>query len=342
MKVFLKYLLKICVAGIISLIILSLFSLVYYNPPVAIPQSNGTTNFKYSSNSNWSFMLEGSGYGKINNQGYNSAYYSDCSNPDIVFVGSSHMEALQVPQDKNFVYLLNQKFDKDNLPYNNYKCLNLGISGHFFEVTASNYQNIATQFKCAKYAVIEVTSVEYTSQMLDDIIACKFSAPMEEKGIIHNLAQNIPFVRLMYKKINETSSAQGASTTDTAPSSAKPDMGVYAEKMNTILGRISKLSAQNNIVPIVLMHERFWEDQNGNIIMELNDTYKTAFKKCCQDNGIKVIDISSEMVSAYKNNHEFSYGFSNTAPGEGHLNKTGHRIVAETVYKFINEMEAQK
>ena len=342
MKNLFVYSLKICVAGIISLIILSVFSLVYYNPPVATPQPDGTTNFKYDSNSNWSFMLEGSGYGKINNQGYNSAYYIDCPNPDIVFAGSSHMEALQVPQDKNFVYLLNQKFDKDNLPYNNYKCLNLGISGHFFEVTASNFENIATQYNGAKYVVIEVTSVEYSPVMLDDIIACKFSAPMEEKGFIHNIAQSIPFVRLMYKKINETSSAQGAPVAETATSSAKPDMGVYAEKMNTILGRISKLSAQNNIVPIILMHERFWEDQNGNIIMELNNTYKTAFKKCCQDNGIKVIDVSSAMVSAYKNNHEFSYGFSNTAPGEGHLNKTGHHIIAETVYKFINETEAQK
>ena len=50
----------------------------------------------------------------------------------------------------------------------------------------------------------------------------------------------------------------------------------------------------------------------------------------------------SDMIAEYKESYQFSYGFSNSAPGEGHMNKTGHRIVAETVYEFINEMEAQK
>ena len=35
------------IAGIISIILLSVFSLIYYNPPIAIQQSDFITNFKF-------------------------------------------------------------------------------------------------------------------------------------------------------------------------------------------------------------------------------------------------------------------------------------------------------
>lgn len=85
------YICKCIVAAVISLVILSLLSMVYYNPPIAAVQPNGSTNFKYISDSKWSCMLEGFGKGKTDHTGYNNAYYEDVSNPDIVFVGSSHL-----------------------------------------------------------------------------------------------------------------------------------------------------------------------------------------------------------------------------------------------------------
>ena len=249
------------------------------------------------------------------------------------------MEALNVPEDKNCVYLLNEMFDKDGVEDNNFKCLNLGISGNFFETTASNYEYIADKFKGSKYVVIEVFNAKYSSDVLDQIIENKFHAPMERKGFIYESLQRVPFFRLMYKKINETASVK-AGNVGNAPIENQSDMGSYTEKMNIILDEISTLSAENNITPIILMHERFWEDKDGNIVMETDEDYKKAFKDCCDENGIKVIDVSSNMVSKYKETSQLPYGFSNSAPGEGHLNKTGHRIVAETVYEYINGMEA--
>ena len=107
------------------------------------------------------------------------------------------MEALQVPQDKNCVYLLNEMLDKYDLPYNNLKCLNLGVSGHFFEATASNYKYIAEKFNGTKYAVIEVFDTKFPSSKLDEIIEGKFHTPLEKKGVIYETAQRIPFFRLM-------------------------------------------------------------------------------------------------------------------------------------------------
>ena len=343
MKKFAGYLFKCIIAGVISVVLLSLFSLVYYNPPIATEQPDSVTNFRFIPNKNWTFMLEGVGFGKTDNLGYNNAYYADCSDPDIVFIGSSHIEALQVPQDANCVYILNQMFDNDDAVDNNFKCINLGVSGHSFEISASNFKYVADKFPNSKYIILETSNVEFSPDVLDDIIAEKFHTPIEKKGFIAENAQKIPFIRLMYKKFNESAVAkQTAPANDNPVQKDEPDMNVYIEKMSTILGGIYHLSAEKGIEPIILLHERFWEDKDGNIETEMNKTYKDAFVKCCEDNGVKVIDANPDMISAYKENFEFSYGFSNSTPGAGHLNKTGHRIMAENIYRKINEMEDAK
>ena len=341
MKRFLVYMLKCFVAAVISVALLSLISMVYYNPPIAVEQPNGVTNFKYTPDTSWSFMWEGYGHGKTDSIGYNNAYYDNLTDPDIVFVGSSHMEALQVPEDKNCVYVLNEKFDKDDSKDNDYKCFNLGMSGHFFEITASNYRYIAQEYKDAKYIVLEAFNVEYSPEMLDNMLAEKYREPIEKKGFIAETVQKVPFFRLMYKKLNETMSVSVAP--ETAPGDEKePDINVYIEKMGAVLDKIANISEENGVQPIILLHERFWRDKEGNIVLEMDEKHKNAFKKCCAERGIEVIDVSAEMIEHYEKTDEFSYGFANSTPGEGHLNTTGHAIIADVVYKHINEMEERK
>ena len=346
MKKTVKFLYKCIIAGVVSTVLLSLLSLIYYNPPIATQQADLITNFKYKENSKWSFMLEGFGYGMTDELGYNNAYYKDCSQPDIIFMGSSHLEALQVPQDANCVYLLNEKFDKDTLSYNDFKCLNLGVSGHALEVSLSNFEYVIDKYKDAKYIVIETSNVEFSPTMLDEIAEGKFHDPEEKKGFIHKTAQKIPYIRLLYKKINEATLSNNVADENAGNGILQlnddSDIGIYIDKMKVILNKIAKLSSENNIKPVVLIHQRFWEDSDGNIITANKEAYINAFKKCCENNGIKVIDVTKPMIDCYKTNFNFSYGFSNTAPGEGHLNKTGHRIIAEEVYQSINEMEENK
>ena len=341
MKKITEILFKCIIAGIISITLLSMFSLIYYNPPIAIQQPDLITNFKFKENSNWSYMLEGFGHGMTDELGYNNAYYTDCTEPDIVFVGSSHLEALQVPQNANCVYLLNEKFDKDTLLYNNFKCLNLSVSANAFEVSVSNFPYILEKYNNAKYMVIETSNVEFSPTMLDEIAQGKFHAPKEENGLVRKVTMSVPYIKLLNKKINEARTAKVNVVADTNDSNCD-DINIYVDKMNEILYDLSKKTNEKDIKLVVLIHQRFWEDEDGNIITENSPEYMDAFKKCCENNNIKVIDVTKQMIESYIKDFEFSYGFPNTAPGEGHLNKTGHRIIAEEVYKSINKMEEKK
>ncbi len=47
--------------------------------------------------------------------------------------------------------------------------------------------------------------------------------------------------------------------------------------------------------------------------------------------GIPVIPLETRLRSWAEANHQYVFGFPNTAPGFGHMNENGHRLVAEAI-----------
>lgn len=338
MKKILKYLSKLILSGVISLVILSLFAMVYYNPPVADVQLDKTTNNKFIPNKNWSYMLEGFGWGKTDESGYNNGYSSDISNPDVVVVGSSHIEALQVPANKNCVYLLNEMFDKDKQSYNDFKCFNLGMSAHFLDLSLSNFKNIASKYNNAKYIVIETFDVEFLPLHIDKIINEELYMPYIEKGFISKTVRSVPYLRLLYKKIQET----GTNKLEASDTYEKNNVKTYTEKMNIVLEKVSEISKEYGFEVLIFMHDRIHPDENGNVVCEKDALYKNAFKNCCKQNNIEVLDVTDAFISHYNESYEYPYGFANTVPGEGHLNTVGHKIIADKLYNKINELAVKE
>ena len=59
-------------------------------------------------------------------------------------------------------------------------------------------------------------------------------------------------------------------------------------------------------------------------------------------NDIVFVDTGDAFLKAYENDYSVPYGFSNTTIGNGHLNQTGHRIVAEEFYKAWIEIQDEE
>ncbi len=47
--------------------------------------------------------------------------------------------------------------------------------------------------------------------------------------------------------------------------------------------------------------------------------------------------MTASFIKLYEQNHILAHGFINTAVGEGHLNKYGHKAIAEAVAAVIKE-----
>ena len=69
----------------------------------------------------------------------------------------------------------------------------------------------------------------------------------------------------------------------------------------------------------------------------MNTEYLGVFKECAEENGIKVIDAHPRFREEYEKSYRLPHGYANTTPGNGHLNKMGHMLVADELYEKINE-----
>ena len=45
--------------------------------------------------------------------------------------------------------------------------------------------------------------------------------------------------------------------------------------------------------------------------------------------------MTDRFVKEYEENHIIPYGFSNTTPGDGHINSAAHKMIAEELAKVI-------
>lgn len=65
------------------------------------------------------------------------------------------------------------------------------------------------------------------------------------------------------------------------------------------------------------------------------------FSDLCAQNGIYFLDMSNRFLDEYEKNYTLPYGFMNTSVCKGHMNKHGHKMFAEEIYRLINRIEAQ-
>jgi hypothetical protein len=88
---------------------------------------------------------------------------------------------------------------------------------------------------------------------------------------------------------------------------------------------------------IVVYVPRYSIEKDGSMVVDAEDEMD-EFVSACRDNNIGLIDMTEAYEEAYVSGHIVPNGFYNTNAGTGgHLNKNGHRLVAEQIIKYIEE-----
>ena len=95
--------------------------------------------------------------------------------------------------------------------------------------------------------------------------------------------------------------------------------------------------------------DAFWHADSGKIYHEPLTTEELKSAKCennervvwlekaCQENDICFINMKQDFLEEYLYSNSLPYGFYNTEMGSGHLNKTGHRIIAKRLLEELKE-----
>ncbi len=86
---------------------------------------------------------------------------------------------------------------------------------------------------------------------------------------------------------------------------------------------------------MIVYHPLTEIDQHGDMINTTDENALNEFEKACKDIGIIFVDMTSDFEELYEEKHILAHGFINTAVGDGHLNKYGHKAIAERLTTII-------
>lgn len=333
MKEKLFFCLKVAAAGIAAFISLNILCFFYYNVPVHESSETKSTDYTWQTNKFYSRGTEGFALGVTDKNGFNNLKTFEKNEIDALVMGSSHMEAFNVAQNKNTVALLNSKSTESGLNFNFY---NVGISGHTLVKCLYNLENAICEFSPQEYVVIETQSVRPSAEELKEALENKL-APIasHNEGIIGEL-QKLPYLRLVYTQIKNAKETESTEETK----QTKKENGDATESyvlLNELIQKSAKVCNENGVKLIIFYNCTIEIDEQGNVserkdIEDVND-----FGEICKNNNVIFVDMYDAFKDNYIETYKLPRGFSNSKAGTGHLNEEGHRVISEKIFDVISK-----
>ena len=320
-----RIIIKPVLAGMVSLLILSIFTLGYNYSGVHIKNPSHATDYKWSSNQLKSNMIEGFAWFRMDEYGFNNVTKTSGSmNVDILLMGSSHLEAVEIDKSENIGFILNQILPRKTT-------YNIGVSGHDIYRCVKNLKDAFEEYHPTGYIVIETDTAALSSEMVQSVIGAELETiPSYDSGMMFLLQKYCPAIKSLYKQMGNWSKMDSvAEDESTIQYASSYELDLFAKKMRD--------ACPDSIKIIVCYQPSYRIASNGQLEFDENEGEVNAFKDACISNNIFFVDMTEKFSELYHTNHVLAHGFINTAIGVGHLNKHGHRAIAETLAAIIQE-----
>lgn len=319
----LNKLIKIIIAGILTIFILSPVAVFYSYAGAHQMNPNHSTDVKWYPYQWKGTMAEGIAFMRLDNNGFNNNFDLNNEEVNILLMGSSHMEALQVAQSQNTGALLNEYLPE-------YTTYNISISGHTIYHCIDNLESAIAEYSPTDYIIIETMDLDLDPDAMQAATSHNRSRLKSSKGGSYYLARYLPGLNTLYQKITNwrnTSNFKREVTetnTETVPFSAEQ----YTEALDSFLTFAKNVTSENDCKLIILYHPTMELSQDGALVFNADSDKATIFHDLCQTNDIIFVDASDIFLEMYEQQHLLPSGFSNTKIAEGHLNKYGHNAIA--------------
>ena len=328
------YLLKVVSAALVAFIILNALCVFYYNIPAHCVSKTHSTNHIWQQGKFYSRATEGFASGVIDANGFNNLQTYEKGEIDLLMMGSSHMEAFNVAQDKNTVVLLNEKFKNDKLDMNAY---NIGVSGHHFLICLNNLNNAIDEFAPRKYVVIETGYVVPDATTINQMLNGTLTPDSSSSSVIIDFLKRIPYLRLLYAQIKNTVT----NNKNEVPVQSNQDSEVNKTELYENLGKLIKQSTKKcqdaGVQVIIFYNCEISIDEQGKVKDRVDLDDVNAFKEACDKNDVIFVDMYDAFASMYEKTKKLPRGFANTQAGAGHINEVGHQVIADEIYAIINK-----
>ena len=274
---------------------------------------------------------EGYGISKVDENGFLNAD-GTLAERYVLMMGASHTQGKEVSPEQRYSALVNDYFSGDSGLLTAY---NIASDGHFLPSQIHHFRAALEAFPNAGAVTIEIGSTDYSAQELRDARNQAVYAP--GNGGFNDLSpvsrlklaakEGLPLLTLLKKNV-QTLRAQAAEGAE--------DLYDYETELDVALALIrSEFDG-----PIAFVYHPTTEIQpDGSLKLGYSDTWD-IFCRVCEKNGIDVIDTGTRFARLYETERKLPYGFANTTPGSGHLNAAGHRILAEEIISYLEELRS--
>lgn len=327
LKNIMLWLMKVGIAGCIAVIILCVISMFYSYTGVHVASKTGATDYTWEPNQWRTTMEEGFAWIRMDQNGYNNAQRVDDSDINILLMGSSHMEALNVGAEQNTGYRLNQLI-ADCYTYN------IGISGHTIYHCVSNLGDAVQTFHPSEWIIIETSQVALDMEEMRRVIDGEYAAiPSYDGGMMYGLQKFFPAVKIVYNKLTDWRNLESDSE-DVAGETMGQTVPAKYEK---ILGQFLSFAAsalEENQKLLIFYQPNTSIRADGSFAVE-DDGMAKLFEQACEDAGILFVDMTQDFKQMYEERRLLAHGFTNTAVGAGHLNTYGHEAIAQRLASVI-------
>lgn len=319
-------------AGLLALALLCVFCWFYYNVPVHYTNPDGSTEYKWEAGRFYSKGTEGFALGRTNNDGFNNLRdYTPGEAVDILLMGSSHMEAFNVAQDENAAALLNERCGGERYVYN------IGTSGHTMLYCVKHVDRALTVYAPSDWVILETMRLDFAPEDMDAVVDGTYPDIPSHTGGVITLLQKLPFLRLFYTQFIKRGDLFIG--TNEGPKEARAaSAGSYEASLARLLDKLARECGAHDVRAMVVFSPPVLIAPDGGFYTETDPGKLAVFSRLCEERGIEFLDLT-EVYLASCERHVLPFGFSNTAPLVGHLNRQGHRLFADAVAARIAERE---
>jgi len=247
------------------------------------------------------------------------------------------MYGVHVPMNKTCCYLINKKYERDD----QFLLYNIGSSGNALINIAATYSEALDYFQPRRYAIIETRDLPQYSDLKNfETFKGALLNHFENKLIVF-VSEHILSLRWIILNLQQgLRGRQNREDIETNQKEGWNDENV--DRLRKFLGRFSELSRVRDVQPILFYHPRFTLNTDGSASLDSNPKDVELYRTECEKQGIVFLYLGDRFMREYEEKNVLPYGFWNTLPNTGHLNKDGHRMVAEELCKVIERLEEER
>ena len=319
-----KQLLKVSIAGILAIFILNVIVVAYDYTGTPVGNATGATDLKWKTNQLVTNMAEGIAFFQMDEYGFNNAYPESSDDIDILLMGSSHMQANQVAPDENVGYLLNEMIP-------DWRTYNIGMNGHTIYFCLDNLEAALEEYDPNQYVIIETMTVDMDQSEMEKVISKTRTKAKAYTGGSYYLETYVPGANSILRQISIWKRQNANNSEENVNEIEENDNNI----LNEMLGQAALTVEDSGCKLIILYHPTYEIQRDGSVITKTNRNSVNDFKNTCEENGIIFVDMTDTFLEHYESEHILPHGFCNTAVGEGHLNASGHRWIAEELVDVI-------